>query len=83
MANFNLSNEHNDYVSGSNELSKIKSPVLIVFGEDDKIISQSALYEMTKELLGKTQIVPLKNCGHSPFTDCPEQLLNHIIDFVG
>ena len=76
---FNISDENNGYSSGNNN---IKAPVLLTWGEDDNIVSKQEIYETSKALNSKSEIIILKNSGHSPFLDCPEYLMNKIENFL-
>lgn len=82
LANFNMSNENNGYAIGTGEIMNIKSPVLLIWGKDDKIITEKEIRETANAINSKTEVIVFENCGHSPFIDYPEQLLNQIINFA-
>lgn len=79
---FNISNKHNGYTYGNNLINKIKAPVLSFWGENDIIIPEDMVRETVKALGDKAELVILKNSGHSPLIDCPDVLIQNIIDFV-
>lgn len=78
LANFNISNESNGYSNGNNKIKNIKSNVLMLWGEQDKIITKDETLETAKALNCKNEVIILKECGHSPFIDCPEVLIKHL-----
>lgn len=75
---FNLSLESNGYCDGNGLYSEIKTPTLLTFGEDDKIVSREDI-EMTANMINGEELLILKNCGHSPFIDCPEFLTTKLM----
>lgn len=79
---FNISNKHNGYTYGNNLINKIKAPVLSFWGENDIIIPEDMVRETVKALGDKAELIILKNSGHSPLIDCPDVLIQNIIDFV-
>lgn len=78
LANFNISNESNEYSTGNNKIKDIKSNVLLFWGEEDRIIAKEEVLETSKALNCKNQVIILKKCGHSPFIDCPELLIDYV-----
>ncbi|SHK32598.1 alpha/beta fold hydrolase [Desulforamulus aeronauticus] len=79
---FNLSNKHNGYTEGNNLINKIKVPVLSFWGEKDMIVSGETVRETVKVLGDKAELVILKDSGHSPLVDCPDILMQKMIDFI-
>jgi len=57
----------------SSELIKIKTPTLIIWGEDDQ---STPLYQgkKMKQLIPDSHFVSLKNANHSPFVAFPEEI---------
>nr|BAF40891.1 hypothetical protein [Shewanella hanedai] len=53
-------------------LDKIQVPVLIVWGEEDRILDKSALDKICP-LLSNVQVVLLKNIGHLPMVEVPKK----------
>ncbi|MFQ5740254.1 MAG: alpha/beta fold hydrolase [Acidobacteriota bacterium] len=63
-------------------LSEIRSDVLLLWGEQDRIIPLEGL-QRTVSLLEKGDLRILKGVGHSPPIECPRLLANHLLDFLG
>lgn len=81
LALFNMSDKHNGYTEGNNLISKIKIPVLSLWGEKDSIIPEAAAKETVEALGDKGELIVLKDSGHSPLIDCPDVLMKKIADF--
>lgn len=79
---FNISDAHNGYIEGNNLISKIKAPTLLFWGENDMIIKENVPIETVNALGRLANLIILKNSGHSPLIDCPEILMQNIIEFV-
>jgi abhydrolase domain-containing protein 6 len=62
-------------------LSKIKSPTLIIWGDSDKVIHISSV-DVFKKYLVNSKVVIMKDCGHSPQIERPEEVATHIKDFL-
>ena len=62
-------------------LSKIKSHTLILWGDTDRIIHVSSTQVFQKNIKNSKLIV-LKDCGHSPQIERPEEVASHILQFV-
>jgi len=64
-----------------NYLNKLTMPVLIIWGDKDRIINVSCVPVMEKSLKRyRTHI--LKNCGHGPMMERPEETAGYIKDFL-
>ena len=63
------------------QFSSIKKPVLLIWGEKDKLVPlKEGLY--LKEKLANSKLAIYKNIGHSPHLKCPKRLAKEIIDFA-
>jgi pimeloyl-ACP methyl ester carboxylesterase len=82
LAHFNMTNEHNGICEGSNRVTSIKSPVLIIQGEDDLVVPVVFAEETKKQLGDLATWRLLKNSGHSPLTDQFDQLIKEMRDFI-
>ncbi|MEF9933089.1 MAG: alpha/beta hydrolase [Cetobacterium sp.] len=82
LSTFNISNENNGCSNGNNNIKNIKAPVLLTWGENDCIVSKEEIDETAKALNSKSEVIVLKNSGHSPFLDCPEYLMSKIESFL-
>lgn len=80
LAHFNLSNQFNGYVAGNGRIKDIKTPALLLWGEDDIIIGKKGV-ESTASAL-HAPLVVLPDCGHSPFVDCPDLLASKVDEFL-
>jgi pimeloyl-ACP methyl ester carboxylesterase len=63
-------------------LPKVRCPVLAIQGHDDEYGTMAQLDEIARRVGGRCQLLKLDECGHSPFRDQPEQLLQAISAFV-
>jgi pimeloyl-ACP methyl ester carboxylesterase len=62
-------------------LSKLKMPVLILWGDKDRIINVSCVQVLEKNLKNfRTHI--LKDCGHAPMVERPGETAGYIKDFL-
>ena len=64
------------------ELSEIRPPALVVWGEEDALIPVRA-GRRAAERLPDARFVPLPACGHIPMEECPEAWLTAVLDFLG
>lgn len=62
-------------------VKSIKVPTLIIWGEEDKWIPVSDAYKFHKDISG-SELVILKNCGHAPQEEMPEQVSRIIEKFI-
>ncbi len=62
------------------DLSKINCPTLVVHGDHDDIPLESS--QKIHESISKSKFVLLKNCGHFPFIETPDELFKTIRDFL-
>lgn len=53
-------------------LDRIQAPVLVIWGEEDRILDKSALDKICP-LLSNVQVVILKNIGHLPMLEVPKK----------
>ncbi len=81
LANLNLSKEPNAYVAGSGLIEKIKCPVLHLRGNDDLTVPEYMLNDNVNALSNST-VIRYEHCGHSPFTDVPDQISKDILNFL-
>jgi abhydrolase domain-containing protein 6 len=62
-------------------LSAIKTPVLILWGKEDRVIHVSSVSVFERYLSNQKNIV-LENVGHAPMVERPEETANIIKDFI-
>ena len=63
-------------------LSDIRQPVLILWGEYDRIIDKSAI-DVMRPLLPQAEVVIMKDTGHVPMLEKPEKSAQHYLGFIG
>lgn len=63
-------------------LPRIKTPVLVVQGEDDEYGTLRQVEAIERGCTGPVESVILPQCGHSPHRDQPERTLEAIVAFV-
>jgi pimeloyl-ACP methyl ester carboxylesterase len=57
-------------------------PVLIVTGDDDRIVPTESSFQLSKEIPG-AHLVVFNACGHVPQEECPDQFMDALQDFLG
>jgi pimeloyl-ACP methyl ester carboxylesterase len=70
-----------DFLSLEKQLPRIKAPVLILWGDQDKIIDVSSVAVFEKGIKNH-QTVIIKDCGHVPMIEKPRQTAAHYLDFI-
>ena len=63
------------------KLKGVECPVLTLWGSDDLLIPVSSAIEFS-QLLPKDTLVVIKDCGHVPMEECPEESLNALLSFI-
>jgi pimeloyl-ACP methyl ester carboxylesterase len=63
-------------------LPRIACPVLAIQGEDDQYGTMAQLEAIERQVAGRCELLKLEKCGHSPFRDQPERVLDSIVKFV-
>jgi pimeloyl-ACP methyl ester carboxylesterase len=69
------------FASLEKDLPKIKAPTLIVWGDKDKIIDISSVPVFEKGLKNH-QTVIIKDCGHAPMLEKPQETAIRYLDFI-
>ena len=82
LANFNMSNEHNFYHAGTNNIQDVKCPILHTWGNKDITVPEYMVLANVKALEKQSKLIVYENCGHSPLTDVPDQLTKDILEFI-
>ncbi len=73
----------NDLSSGlESVLEDIESPVLIVWGEYDRVLDVSSI-DVMRPLLPQAEVVVMKDTGHLPMIERPEKTAAVFREFVG
>jgi len=63
-------------------LPRIRCPLLAIQGADDEYGSMAQLDAIARQVGGSCELLKLPGCGHSPFRDQPERVLEAIVGFV-
>lgn len=63
-------------------LPGIRCPLLAIQGEDDEYGTMAQLEAIKRQVKGPCELLTLKDCGHSPHRDKPEEVLKAVGDFV-
>jgi pimeloyl-ACP methyl ester carboxylesterase len=70
-----------DFNSLEKDLPKIKAPTLILWGDQDKVIDISSVPVFEKGLKNHKTVI-IKDCGHVPIIEKPQETATQYIDFV-
>lgn len=62
-------------------LPEVKMPVLVVSGDDDRIVPTDQSVRLSEEIDG-ARLVVFTACGHVPQEECPDQFLQAVLPFV-
>ena len=73
-----LASEKNDIAE---QLSSLAIPVLVMTGDDDRIVPTADSIRLSEEIPGSTLAV-FDSCGHLPQEECPQQFLAAMSEFV-
>ncbi len=63
------------------EIGKIKSPLLILWGDGDRILHVSGAGILSRRVPG-SKVVIMKDCGHVPMMERPGETARHYLDFL-
>jgi len=69
------------YIPLEPELPKIQAPTLLLWGEQDRALHVSSI-EVMRPLLKQPSVVIMKNCGHVPMIERPEETAAHYQAFL-
>ncbi|HQA81171.1 MAG TPA: alpha/beta hydrolase [Methanoregulaceae archaeon] len=75
---FTIAGNPVDYTGRLKELSV---PVLVVTGDDDRIVPTESSIQLSKEIPG-AELVILNACGHMPQEECPDQFMDALDGFL-
>lgn len=68
--------------SNMNErLDELKMPVIVIAGDDDRIIPTEYSVQASKNIPG-SQLVILPGCGHVPHEECPAAFMDAVVQFL-
>ncbi|HLD68533.1 MAG TPA: alpha/beta hydrolase [Pseudomonas sp.] len=69
------------YIPLEPELPKIEAPTLLLWGDQDRVLHVSSI-EVMRPLLKKPSVVIMKDCGHVPMLERPEETASHYQAFL-
>lgn len=69
LAQFNMTNESNGVVAGTNRIEKVTAPVVILHGEDDLVVPVAEARKMKDRLGERAELITFAGVGHSIVTD--------------
>ncbi|WP_435605387.1 alpha/beta fold hydrolase [Pseudomonas knackmussii] len=70
------------YIPLEPELPKITAPTLLLWGDRDRILDVSSI-DVMKPLLRQPSVVILRDCGHVPMIERPEESAKDYLTFLG
>ncbi len=73
-----LASQESDLVS---RLDELELPVLVITGDDDRIVPTADSVRLASEIPG-AELVVLPACGHVPHEECPEAFLQAVESFL-
>lgn len=62
-------------------LEELKMPVLVITGDDDRIVPTANSIRLAREL-PNAKLVVIPNCGHVPHEECPDVFMRAVQEFV-
>ncbi len=62
-------------------LAEIKMPVLVITGDDDRIVPTAHSVRLSQEL-PNANLVVIPQCGHVPHEECPQAFLEAVNEFL-
>lgn len=75
---FTLASRH---LKLSQRLDELSLPVLVITGDDDRIVPTEESLRLAEEIAG-AQLVVIPNCGHVPQEECPQPFLEAMQRFL-
>ncbi len=69
------------YIPLEPELPRIEAPTLLLWGDRDRVLDVSSI-EVMKPLLKKPKVVIMRDCGHAPMLERPEETARHYQAFL-
>lgn len=69
------------YIPLEPELSKIQAPTLLLWGDQDRVLDISSIAVM-QPLLKQSTVVIMKDCGHVPMLERPDETAAHYQAFL-
>ena len=70
-----------DFLSLEKELPNVKAQTLILWGDQDKVLDVSSVKVFEKGLKNHKSVI-IKDCGHLPMMEKPQETATQYIDFI-
>jgi pimeloyl-ACP methyl ester carboxylesterase len=67
--------------SYDDRLTELAIPVLVVTGDDDRIVPTESTIQLAEKIPG-AQLVVFNECGHVPQEECPDQFMDALQGFL-
>lgn len=65
----------------SQSLDRLTMPVLVLSGDDDRVIPMEYAVRLSEQIAG-SELVIFENCGHLPHEECPEDFMDTVGAFI-
>jgi pimeloyl-ACP methyl ester carboxylesterase len=65
----------------SRRLEELRLPVLVITGDDDRIVPTAESLRLAEEIPG-AQLAVIPDCGHVPQEECPQRFLQAVQGFL-
>lgn len=62
-------------------MRKIRAKTLILWGDSDRVLSVSSA-QVLRNGIEKSKVIILKDCGHMPMIERPEETARHYLEFI-
>jgi pimeloyl-ACP methyl ester carboxylesterase len=62
-------------------MRKIRAKTLILWGHNGSVLSVSSAQVLQKGI-GKSKVIIMKDCGHMPMIERPEETARHYLEFI-
>lgn len=82
LITFNMTDTHNGVAEGTGRLSQVRAPVLVIQGENDRVVPPVWARETAEKLGSRATLAMLPHVGHSPFTDNLSEVVSRISAFL-
>lgn len=69
------------YSDLENKIAQVDKPTLILWGEDDNMLSPGDAEKFQRNI-ANSRLIKLKNCGHAPQIEQPQMTFEHILQFL-
>lgn len=78
LTRFNISHNHNGFVEGTGDISKISCPVTIIQGQNDYVVPMTMAKSIQEGLTSDFKYIELENSGHNPMVDSFDQVISAV-----